>query len=333
MLALITARRRHERKKVSNVALSYILLLNPTHHHNEGASKNAKEKPSSQPEEVIYSDPYEEDPAYRAPAVPKHKTIATRDSRASVALVELEENAFNDSFDEDEGDDKYDGTNLEPLTEGASNPLEDFDFSGGYPEASSTEPPTTTPPASSPPVSTPTVPAPLIQPAPTPAVSALAVSTPAVPDPAPIATASAAGTNKTASGIMKDVGNLDFGFGPGNLEPQQAGTTGAGVNSKPPDAGNPDNLMNFDFDFGSASGFPATSDDPFSSDMLGAGAGITDNFADFDLGKLDSNFFEQLDIADMPKNDAWGTGAPPPMNPQDLDPFWSGMDSSAPKFE
>ena len=167
----------------------------------------------------IYSDPYEEDPAYRA-----NQSNGIDNLRASVGLVEMEDNAFGDSFDDDDDDD-------EPLPEGASNPLNNsnmVDFGEGVHHKQSV---------------------------------------------------------MSAESIAADLATLDFGFGPGNVEPVAG------------DDGNPDNL-NFNFgDFGGDAGLPLPSNnDPFNSNF---GATATGDLADFDLGKLDANFFEKLDAIDQ----------------------------------
>lgn len=198
--------------------------------------------------------------------------------------MEIEDNAFFDSFDEDDEDDYNDG-NLEPLTEGASNPLDDLtDFNKDFPVENE------------------------------------------VQMMGDIDT-----TTKPATGIMKNLESLDFGFGPGNLEPQ-ASDTGASI--QPPDAGNSENLLNFDFNFGNdVGGFP-TNGDPFSSNLAGVGAAGTGDFTEFDFGKLDANFFDKLEaveVSDQPDS-AWGAGTEnTAMNPQELNKFWT--DSSVPKFE
>lgn len=177
----------------------------------------------------IYSDPYEEDPAYR---VPNHQSSAAGvdNLRASVGLVEMEDNVFGDSFDDDDDDE-------EPLAEGASNPLNDsnmVDFDGDV--------------------------------RPHHKLSVM-----------------------SAESIAADLATLDFGFGPGNLGPPEDGA-GAGGNLD-----NPEN-MDFNFDFGGDVGLPPSSGDPFSSNLGAAGTG---DLADFDLGKLDANFFEKLDAIDQ----------------------------------
>ena len=189
--------------------------------------------------------------------------------------MELDDNAFDDSFDEDEdeGEDDASDGNLEPLTEGASNPLDEFTDFGGL---SASSIPTTT-------------------------------------------TAASAST-----GIMKNLETLDFGFGPGNLEPQ----TGPAHTMAPPDR---QNMMNFDFNFGDNVNFPAAENDPFSSNMAGVGAATAGDFGNFDLGKLDANFFERLeaiDVTDQPMGGAEGSNM---MNPQDLDKFWTDMGNTVPK--
>lgn len=85
----------------------------------------------SQLQESLYADPYETDPAFKAPPVPGHKKMHTHDSRTSCALVEVEDNAFNDSFEED--NDEIDHGHTEPSAEGASDPPDVTDDQQGSP--------------------------------------------------------------------------------------------------------------------------------------------------------------------------------------------------------
>lgn len=176
------------------------------------------------PDAAIYTDPYEEDPAYRVP-VHGHQSNAGIDNlRASVGLVEMEDNTFGDSFDED----------VDPLTEGATNPLNEVnlvDFDGDVHHGQKQ-------------------------------------------------------SIMSAESIAADLATLDFGFGPGRFGPPEEATAGGGNILD-----NPEN-MNFNFDFGGGVGLLPSNDDE------GVASGI-DDLADFDLGKLDANFFEKLDAIDQ----------------------------------
>lgn len=107
-------------------------------------------------------------------------------------------------------------------------------------------------------------------------------------------------------GVSRELEGLDFGFGPGNLgPPANVDQQGAG------------NLVDLNFDFGA---FP---NDPFSEPSLGATG--SEGLADFDLSKLDANFFEKLDAIEVSDQQQG-------LNKQDFDQFWSSMDTSVPKF-
>jgi hypothetical protein len=224
----------------------------------------------------------------------------------SSAFVDLEEDAFEDSFDDDDDDDndETDGTTLEPLAEGASNPLDLLaDYSGGDVQQ---------------------------------AHQADTGGTDTHQSPAPDLTAtdginkesgfgqaqSPAPDLKTADGIDRELETLDFGFGPGNLSPV-LGSAPAADNLP----GNQGGDLNFDFDFG----LPVKGDDPFSSNLEATG---NRDLADFDLGKLDANFFEKLEAIEVTDQvSPWGeapqnTG----MGNQDLDQFWGNIDTSVSKF-
>lgn len=223
-------------------------------------AQSPSSKPDPDSEEALYAEPYEEDPAFRLPPVPTHQNSFTGNQRVSTALINLEENAFFDSFED------------EPLAEGVSNPLNllaDFDRE------------------------------------------------------------SVQQTHKltTADSVNKELEGLDFGFGPGNLSPCVPAATNL--------AEDPANL-NFDFDFGSNFGAVLTrGDDPFGTNLAGgvSPAG-NENFADFDLGKLDANFFEKLEAIEVTDQPPWGDG---PQNTsidkQELDRFWSDVDTSVSKLK
>lgn len=230
------------------------------------------QSPSSKPDqEALYAEPYEVDPTFCSPPVPTHQNNSfTDDQRVSTALIELEENAFYDSF---EDEDEEDESNLEPLAEGASNPLDLLtDFGGGdvhKPELT------------------------------------------------------------TADSVDKELESLDFGFGPGNLSPSPPSAPATNLVENPAN-------VNFDFDFGSNLSALPIKGDPFSSNVAGVGVGATGNedFADFDLGKLDANFFEKLEAIEVSDQPSWGDGPQnASMNKQELDQFWSDMDTSVSKFK
>ena len=204
------------------------------------------------------------------------KVHDVRDSRASCALVELEENAFFDSFDEDDGEDDNAG-NLEPLIEGASNPLDDFtDFSAG--EFSGEQ---------------------------GAGASASATSPATKPQ----------GNDISVTDLLNELeveaNKFDTLTTPGGYA-GGGGAAGGGAEASTKQPSAAENMMNFDFDFAGAF-VPGGKEDPFSA---GLGAGQTADLAEFDLSRLDANFFEKLEAIEAPDqpptstNNAWGNAWP-----------------------
>ena len=175
-------------------------------------------------------------------------------------MVELDDDAFDDSFDDD--DDGNEESNLEPLAEGASNPLDGSDFPvdttvdlGRQQHTAKTDVsavestdfglnPTNPSPQTSPP-------------------TAAAIAAP------PATTATILATTTTSA----------------QQQPQ-------------PD--NQANLMDFSFNFDGANigSFPTT-DDFFGSNIAGVGAVGTDELANMDFGTLNDNFFEKLESMEI----------------------------------
>lgn len=146
-------------------------------------------------------------------------------------------------------------------------------------------------------------------------------------------TAHAHAEETTTTNTAEVLESLDFGFGPGNLGPPTS--DGPEVDANKPIAENSTNLMSFDFDFGGNN--VGIRDDPFSSNMAGMEAAGTGDLVDFDLGKLDANFFEKLEaieVNDQPSIALWGAGTETvTMNNQDLNKFWTDVDATVPKFQ
>ena len=215
----------------------------------------------------------------------------------------MEENAFYDSFEDDDDDDNddddgADGSNLEPLAEGASNPLDLLMDFGENPQQQ----------------------------------QQLQQQQQQQQQEQQQQQQQEAAAHKlaTVDSVDKELDNLDFGFGPGNLSPLP--TSPPITNTSLPAASPPvttlEETPNFEFDFGGDLGeFPARSDDPFNSNLAGIGVGATGNedFADFDLGQLDANFFEKLEAIEVTEEQSpWPQN--PSMDKQQLDQFWSDVD-------
>ena len=280
--------------------------------------KKTKSGTKGQTQEPLYADPYEEDPAYRAPTVPAH--LSTHEVRTSYALVEVDDNAFDDSFeDDDDEEDDNEQSNLEPLAEGASNPLdllgdETVDSPAG---------------ASNP-------------------LDILRDET--VDSPAQSSNPPAPQQVKQEVAPAKEWENLDFGFGPGNLGPSATAAPPAapptappaaspappppapppppppppvtgGSTQPPPSSDNQANLMDFSFDFG-GNVPPLPANDDFFSSAAGAG-----DLANLDLGTLDANFFDKLEAMEV--TDQSNSAK---LNQQGFDQFWTDMDTSLPKM-
>ncbi len=293
-----------------------------------------------------------------------------RDSRLSTMLVELDDNAFDDSFDEDEeeNDNGEYNDNLEPLAEGVTNPFDDDDGDFGQdtnqdipasfteqvgendvgsvndntgpPEAKSDnildiEPPREAATSDKDINSTPLTSQPPQYPVAPVNSTLISISEPPPQNPvAPV--------NSTLSSISepppeekkvdKVLGDLDFGFGPGNLEPvidkgnNAPSKNDSNSNSEAPQAksmdvfrdldfavGNPQEsatsnkastLQDLNFDFGDLPPLQGLGSDPFSSPLSNPPP-LTGNIADLDFATLDNNFFDNLETMDI-------KGQPPP---------------------
>ena len=253
-------------------------------------------------------------------------------------LVEIDDNAFNDSFEEDDDDNVGYDENLEPLSEGVRNPFDDDgdidgDIDGDAPQGNIET-------NSNPPID----------------VALDGTSSPLNNDQgqeqklnAP--SVSAGNTFDTiteppkANNMEDFMESLDFGFGPGNLKPatDQAATLkdkdGASGNSALMSNSQANRTLNLlgDLDFGSGSanvqqteatalspgntavmpdlnfdfgylppipGFGAAGNDPFSNPTS-----VTGNIAELDFGSLDTNFFDKLEAMDV-KDQAPSTSGP-----------------------
>ena len=118
----------------------------------------------------------------------------------------------------------------------------------------------------------------------------------------------------------------------GNDFPTSGGTAAGGIELS--------NSTGFSFDFTDA-GLPVGQDDPFCPNF-GNEVRTSSNLAEFDLGTLDANFFDQLEAIeakDQAGMHSWGPAAAQGrkdekiLTNEELEKFWSDMNASVPKFQ